>query len=84
MEKKIGSILIVIENRAAAVAVNDILSLHGDIILGRQGIPLRGIHLNIISVVVEATMAAINSLSGQLGKIHQVQVKTVVSKINLD
>lgn len=80
MEKRIGSILIVINHAHAAQMINQILSGHASIILGRQGLPLRHKEMNIISLVVEGEVEEINALSGQLGRIEQVQVKTVLTK----
>ena len=39
MEKRIGTVIIEIENRENAPYVNQIISKHSDIILGRQGLP---------------------------------------------
>ncbi|NBC82776.1 MAG: CopG family transcriptional regulator [Bacteroidetes bacterium] len=80
MEKRIGSILILINDSQMASAVNQVLTRHAPIILGRQGLPLHYKGINIISLIVEGEVEEINSLSGQLGRISQVQVKTVMAK----
>lgn len=39
MEKRIGAVLILIENRDSVQKLNQILTAHAEIIIGRQGIP---------------------------------------------
>jgi putative iron-only hydrogenase system regulator len=84
MEKRIGSILILVENKTSVQLVNEIISLHAEAIIGRQGIPMRDKGISIISLVIEATVEEFNALSGQLGKIRDVQVKSVISKLLMD
>ena len=55
MNKRIGGAVIVIERDANVDKLNKIISEHSEIILGRQGIPLRGRELNIISLVLEGS-----------------------------
>jgi putative iron-only hydrogenase system regulator len=80
MEKRIGAALILVENRESASRLNQILSVHADIIIARQGIPLhqRGIH--VISLVLEGTSDEIGALTGPIGKLNGVQVKTLMLK----
>jgi len=80
MEKRIGAALILVENRESASRLNQILSAHADIIIARQGIPLhqRGIH--VISLVLEGTTDEIGALTGPIGKLSGVQVKTLMLK----
>jgi putative iron-only hydrogenase system regulator len=80
MEKRIGAALILVENRESASRLNQILSAHADIIIARQGIPLhqRGIH--VISLVLEGTSDEIGALTGPIGKLNGVQVKTLMLK----
>ncbi len=80
MEKRIGSMLIMLSDRNVTAKLNDIISSHADIIIGRQGIPLRDKGISIISLVYEGTLNEINALSGQIGKLDNVQVKALVLK----
>ena len=45
-----------------------------------MGIPYREKKVSIISVVIDATNDVISSLSGKLGMIEGISVKTVYSK----
>ena len=68
MEKRIGTVIIGIENRESAPSVNAIISKHSDIIIGRLGLP-RTEGMSLINLVVEGSTDEIGSLTGQLGKL---------------
>lgn len=57
-----------------------LLSEYGDLILGRQGIPLRDKGINIISLVVEGSSDQINALTGKIGKLEGAEVKSILTK----
>ena len=67
MVTRIGVVGIVIEDRTSVPEVNSILSAHGDIIVGRMGIPYRNRDVAVISLSVDGTTDAIGSLTGKLG-----------------
>lgn len=77
MEKRIGTVIIGIENREAAPSVNAIISKHSDIIIGRLGLP-RTEGMSLINLVVEGSTDDIGSLTGQLGKLDGIEVKSAV------
>lgn len=79
MEKRIGTVIIEIEKRENASYVNQIISKHSDIILGRQGLP-RSNKNSIISLILEGTTDEIGSLTGQLGRIDGIEVKSALLK----
>jgi len=79
MEKRIGTALILIEDKEAVHLMNTIASNHSEIIIGRQGLP-RSNGQSIISLVLEGTTDEIGSLTGQLGRLKGIQVKSVLLK----
>lgn len=81
MEKRIGSVLILLAHKLDAPQLNSIISHHSSIIIGRQGLPVRDSDIGIISLVLEGTTDQIGSLTGQLGRLQGVEVKSVVLKI---
>jgi len=81
MEKRIGSVLILLQEKESAPQVNAIISSHSSIIIGRQGLPINNSISGIISLVLEGTTDQIGSLSGQLGRVKGVEVKSIVLKI---
>ena len=80
MEKRIGTITILIRAREAASAVNGLLSDHSNIILCRQGLPFREREVAVISLIVEGSVDSINALTGKLGRVEGVECKAVVTK----
>ncbi len=80
MEKRIGSALIMIEDKDQITTLNQILSKHNDIIIGRQGIPLRDRDISIISIVLEGSTDEIGALTGQVGRLKGIQVKSILTK----
>ena len=80
MEKRIGSAIILIKERDNIAKLNEIISYHSDIIIGRQGIPVREKELNLISLVLEGTTDQISSLTGKIGKLSGIQIKSVLLK----
>ncbi|HNQ36569.1 MAG: hypothetical protein KA780_08375 [Prolixibacteraceae bacterium] len=79
MEKRVGTVLIQVEDRENVQFLNDIISRHSNIILGRQGLP-RGNGMSLISLVLEGSTDQIGSLTGQLGRLKGIQVKSVLLK----
>ena len=80
MNKRIGVIGIVIEDTFQIEEVNHLLHEYSHIIIGRMGIPYRERSLNVISVIVDGTNDDIGALSGKLGKIKGLSVKSALSK----
>lgn len=77
MEKRIGFIGIIIADRKASSAgVQEILSQQGDCILGRMGLPSLDAGLSVITLIVEATTDQVGALTGKLGRIPGVTVKS--------
>jgi putative iron-only hydrogenase system regulator len=80
MEKRLGAVLILVENKASVQKLNQILTAHAEIIIGRQGIPLLSKGVSVISLILEGTTDQIGSLSGPIGKLDGVQVKSLMMK----
>lgn len=81
MEKRIGTALILVQEKNSIQRLNTIISKFGDIILGRQGLPLHQKNINVISLIFEASPDEISSLTGQLGRLEGVKVKTLYAKV---
>ena len=80
MEKRIGTITILIKGKTSVPAVNDLLSEYSSIILARQGLPLHQRNINVISLVIEGTVETINALTGKIGRLKDVEVKSILTK----
>lgn len=80
-ENRIGVVGIVIEDGEHIGIINNVLHDHSDIIVGRMGLPeINGRDISVISVVVDGTTDQIGSLTGRLGTIKGVSVKSALSK----
>lgn len=79
MEKRIGTITILIRDREVSPSVNQILSEHADIILCRQGLPFHDRPVAVISLIVEGSMNQINALTGPLGRLPGLTSKAVMA-----
>ena len=80
MEKRVGSVLIVVTEKENVTKLNTVLSQHGDIIIGRMGLNLGLPGAQVISLVVHGTTDRISSLTGKVGKLKGFEVKSVLSK----
>ena len=80
MDKRLGVVAIVVESTSAAAEINGILHESAPIIVGRMGIPYRERGLAVISLIVDGTVEEINALTGQLGRVPNISVKTALSR----
>ena len=81
METRIALVGIIVEDIDSTEQLNAILHDYGNYIVGRMGIPYHNKKICIISIVLDAPNDAISSLSGKLGMLKGVNVKTVYSKM---
>ncbi|NLE00137.1 MAG: CopG family transcriptional regulator [Fibrobacter sp.] len=81
MEKRLGFVGIIIENRKnSAETVNKILSEYGDLIIARTGIPYQKKQCCVITLVVDCTTDDLGVMTGKLGQVEGVTVKSALSK----
>ena len=81
MERRLGFVGIIVEDRKiAAAGVNKVLSDFGEIIAGRMGLPYAKKKCCVIAVIVDATTDELGALTGKLGLIKGVSVKSALSK----
>lgn len=82
MSKRIGTVTIIVTDRTAQAAqVNAILGNYGDAIIGRMGLPYAPKALHIIALIVHASTDEIGALTGKLGALEGVQVKSALTKV---
>jgi len=82
--KKIGVISAVLEDPLRTnQKFNDIISDFQPIIRGRMGIPFTEEHISVVSITVCGALDEINELTGKLGNINGITVKTAISKKTL-
>ncbi len=81
MDTRIAVMSIIVENTDSTAALNDILHDYAEFIIGRMGIPYRQRRVNIISVALDAPQATISAISGKIGNLEGVKVKTAFSDL---
>ena len=82
--KKIGIVGIIITDRSMAVEVQRVLSDSGDIIIGRMGVPDKANGVNAIALIVEGSNEEISALTGKLGRLDAVSVKSAVTTVEVE
>ncbi len=80
METRIAIIAIIVEDRGSVDRINALLSEYGSYIIGRMGLPYPKKELSLISVAIDAPEDVIAALSGKLGMVRGISVKTTYSK----
>ncbi len=80
MEKRLGVVAIILEDKKYADQVNDILHEYNQIIIGRMGLPYKERSVAVISLIVDATGDEVSALTGKLGRINGVTVKSALAK----
>ena len=81
METRVAVMGVIVENINSVDKLNSVLHNFGDYIVGRMGIPYRKRNINIISIAVDAPQDIISSLSGKIGSIEGITVKTAYSNV---
>ena len=81
MEKRVAVMGIIVENREVVQEGNNILHEYAEFIIGRMGIPYREKKISIISIAIDAPQDAISALSGKIGKLPGISVKTAYSNV---
>ena len=81
MATRVALIAVIIEDLASIEVFNAIVHDHREIVIGRMGIPYKARSINIVSIAVDGTTAAINALSGKLGRLPGVTVKTAYAML---
>lgn len=82
-KRRLGVIAIVVKNREESYsAVNEILHLYGQIVVGRMGIPYKDRNLSIMAIIVDGTTDEIGAMTGKLGRIKHVTVKSMLTDKN--
>ncbi|MDD7416445.1 MAG: TM1266 family iron-only hydrogenase system putative regulator [Treponemataceae bacterium] len=76
-DKAIGTITVLVKDRSeSASKVNEIVSQFSNIIIGRLGLPYSDRDLSIITLVVDASTDEIGALTGKIGQISGISVKS--------
>ncbi|HPI87678.1 MAG TPA: iron-only hydrogenase system regulator [Spirochaetota bacterium] len=78
--KRVGVIGIVIKDLKSASRINEILNEYSEIIIGRMGVPYREKKISVIALIVDGNTDEIGALTGKLGAVPEVTVKSALTR----
>ena len=81
METRVAVLGIIVEDPGSVARLNEVLHENADIIIGRMGIPYRKRKVNIIAIALDAPQNTISALSGKVGSLKGISVKTAYSGV---
>lgn len=81
METRVAVMGIIVENRDSVNQLNDILHQYGEYIIGRMGIPYREKQIHVMSIAIDAPQDMISAMTGKIGRIEGISVKTAYSNV---
>lgn len=80
-ETRVAVMGIIVEDLNSAETLNAILHEYGKYIIGRMGVPYREKNINIVSIALDAPQDIISAMSGKIGKLSGISVKTAYSNV---
>ncbi len=81
METRVAVISLIVTDSKVIETLNGILHTYSEFIIGRMGLPYRAKNVNIICIAVDAPQNIISAMSGKLGVLSGVNVKTAYSNV---
>ena len=81
MQTRVAVMGIIVENTDSVEQLNHLLHEYGHYIIGRMGIPYRARSINIVSIAIDAPQDVISALSGKIGSLDGISVKTAYSHV---
>ena len=81
METRVAVMSVIVESGDSVEKINSLLHEYGEYIIGRMGVPYRKRSISIISVALDAPQNIISTLSGRIGNLDGVSVKTAYSGV---
>ncbi|MBR5868527.1 MAG: iron-only hydrogenase system regulator [Clostridia bacterium] len=81
MDTRIALMAIIVENTESVEELNQLLHQYGEHVIGRMGLPYRKRGISILSVAMDAPQDVISTLSGKIGRLPGVSVKTAYSNV---
>lgn len=81
METRVAVMSIIVENSDTVEQLNSILHDYRKYVIGRMGIPYRERKISIISIALDAPQNTISALSGKIGNLPGISVKTAYSGV---
>ena len=81
MDTRVACITIIVQNTESVEKLNALLHEAGSYIIGRLGLPYQAKGMNIISIAIDAPQDLTSEISGKIGKLDGVTVKTTYAPV---
>ena len=76
-QNRVAVMAIIVREGDSVAALNALLHAYGDFLIGRMGVPYRSRGVSLISIAMDAPGSVISALSGKIGRLEGITVKTV-------
>ena len=76
-QNRVAVMAIIVREGDSVAALNALLHAYCDFIIGRMGVPYRSRGVSLISIAMDAPGSVISALSGKIGRLEGITVKTV-------
>jgi putative iron-only hydrogenase system regulator len=81
MKNRVAVLGVIIENPEESQAeFNSVVAEYKGLVRGRMGVPFENEGISVVSIIVAGPLDDINSLTGKIGNIKGISVKTSLSK----
>ena len=77
-------IIITDRNKETVLQVQTVLNDFGGIIIGRMGVPDHESGYSAISLIVKGSVEDVSALTGKIGKIANVKVKSAITAVEIN
>ena len=84
MKTRVAVMGIIVEDTDSVGQLNALLHEYGAYIIGRMGIPYREKGIHVVSIAIDAPQDTIAALSGKIGGLPGISVKTAYSNVTGD
>lgn len=81
METRVAVMGIIVENSDSVESLNSLLHEYAEYIIGRMGLPYKKRGVSIVSIAIDAPQDVISALTGKIGRLQGVSVKTAYSNV---
>ncbi len=83
MKRRLGFVGIIVENRDKVhTTLNEVLSEYGEHIVARVGMPYKERNCSVITLVVDMNTNEVGAMTGKLGELEDVLVKSALVKMH--
>lgn len=81
METRLAIVGIMVYSPTSVERINELLHQYSQYIMGRMGMPYQEKKVSVISIIMDAPNDVIGAMTGKLGMIPDVNVKTIYSRV---